>query len=68
MGGVLHRWTGPGNRQNGLKNVSGKTRVEVKEKLKQAIQKNTEVDTLKAAQYIVGQWMDIWFENYYFRI
>lgn len=42
--------------------------MEVKEKLKQAIQKNTEVDTLKAAQYIVGQWMDIWFENYYFRI
>ena len=46
------------------KNVLGKTQAEVKAKLKQAIQENTEVDTLKAAQYTVGQWMDIWFENY----
>ena len=46
------------------KNVLGKTQAEVKAKLKQAIQENSEVDTLKAAQYTVGQWMDIWFENY----
>ena len=46
------------------KNVLGKTQAEVKAKLKQAIQENTEVDTLKAAQYTVGQWMDVWFENY----
>ena len=46
------------------KNVLGKTQTEVKAKLKQAIQENAEVDTLKAAQYTVGQWMDVWFENY----
>ena len=46
------------------KNVLGKTQAEVKAKLKQAIQENSEVDTLKAAQYTVGQWMDVWFENY----
>ena len=46
------------------KNVLGKTQAEVKVKLKQAIQESTEVDALKAAQYTVGQWMDIWFENY----
>ncbi len=46
------------------KNVLGKTQAEVKAKLKQAIQENAEVDTFKAAQYTVGQWMDVWFENY----
>lgn len=46
------------------KNVLGKTQAEVKAKLKQAIQENTEVDTLKAEKYTVGQWMDVWFENY----
>ncbi len=46
------------------KNVLGKTQAEVKVKLKQAIQENTEVDTLKAEKYTIGQWMDVWFENY----
>ncbi|MCI9672022.1 MAG: site-specific integrase [Lawsonibacter sp.] len=46
------------------KNVLGKTQAEVKAKLKQAIQENAEVDTLKVEQYTVGQWMDIWFESY----
>ena len=46
------------------KNVLGKTQAEVKAKLKQAIQENVEVDTLKAEKYTVGQWMDVWFENY----
>ena len=46
------------------KNVLGKTQAEVKTKLKQAIQENAEVDTLKAEKYTVGQWMDVWFENY----
>ena len=46
------------------KNVLGKTQAEVKAKLKQAIQENTEVDTLTAEKYTVGQWMDVWFENY----
>ena len=46
------------------RNVLGKTQAEVKAKLKQAIQESTEVDTLRAEQYTVGQWMDVWFENY----
>ena len=46
------------------KNVLGKTQAEIKTKLKQAIQENAEVDTLKAEKYTVGQWMDVWFENY----
>ncbi len=46
------------------KNVLGKTQGETKAKLKQAIQENTEVDTIRAEQYTVGQWMDVWFENY----
>jgi len=46
------------------RNVLGRTQAEVKAKLKQAIQESTEVDTIKAEQYKVGQWMDIWYENY----
>jgi len=46
------------------KNVLGKTQAETKAKLKQAIQESTEVDTIRAEQYTVGQWMDVWFENY----
>lgn len=45
------------------KNVLGKTQAEVKEKLKQAIEENAELDFSKAGQYTVGQWMDVWFEN-----
>ena len=46
------------------KNVLGKTQAEVKEKLKKAIRENGQVDVVKAEQYTVGQWMDVWFENY----
>lgn len=46
------------------KNVLGKTQAEAKAKLKQAIQESTEVDTIRAEQYTVAQWMDVWFENY----
>ncbi len=46
------------------KNVLGKTQAEAKAKLKQAIQESTEIDTIRAEQYTVGQWMDVWFENY----
>lgn len=65
------RWEGrytagrdPGTGKTVYKNVLGKTQAEVKAKLKQAIQESTEVDTLKAEKYTVGQWMDVWFENY----
>lgn len=46
------------------KNVLGKTQAEVREKLKAAIDENTKVDIVKSGQYTVGQWMNVWFENY----
>lgn len=42
----------------------GKTQAEVKEKLKAAIQEAKKVDVVKAGQYTVGQWVEIWLENY----
>lgn len=45
------------------KNVLGKTQAEVKEKLKQAIEENAQLDFCRAGEYTVGQWMDVWFEN-----
>lgn len=46
------------------KNVLAKTQKECKEKLVQAIKDCEQVDTVKSEQYTVGQWMDIWFENW----
>jgi len=46
------------------KNVLGKTQAEVKEKLKRAIEETRGLDIVKAGQYTLGQWMDVWFENY----
>ena len=45
------------------KNVLAKTQKECKEKLKRAIEENAKVDAIRAEQYTVGQWMDVWFEN-----
>lgn len=45
------------------KNVLGRTQAEVKEKLKAAIENNKKLDIVRADQYTVGQWMDVWFEN-----
>ena len=45
------------------KNVLGKTQAEVKEKLKAAIEKSA-VRTVSMEHYTVGQWLDIWMENY----
>ena len=45
------------------KNVLAKTQKECKEKLQRAIEENTKVDAIRAEQYTVGQWMDVWFEN-----
>ena len=47
-----------------IKNVLGKTQAEVKEKLKRAIEETRGLDIVKAGQYTLGQWMDVWFENY----
>ena len=60
------RYTAGHNPETGktiYKNVLGKTQSEVKEKLKQAIEENGKIDIIKAEQYTVGQWMDVWFEN-----
>ena len=46
------------------KNVLGKTQTEVKEKLKAALAECEKIDVYKSAQYTVGEWMDVWFENY----
>ena len=46
------------------KNVLGRTQAEVREKLKEAIADSDKVDVVKAEQYTVGQWMEVWFENY----
>ena len=46
------------------KNVLGKTQAETKAKLKQAIEEAKGLDAGKAGRYTLGQWMDVWFENY----
>ena len=45
------------------KNVLAKTQKECKVKLQRAIDENAKVDMIRAEQYTVGQWMDVWFEN-----
>ena len=46
------------------KNVLGKTQAEVKAKLKAAIQEAQMLDLSKAGKYTVGEWMEVWFEDY----
>ena len=46
------------------KNVLGKTQAEVKEKLKAAIKETQSLDFTKAGKYTVGEWMEVWFEDY----
>ena len=64
------RWEGrytAGHDANGkaiYKNVLGKTQAEVKEKLKRDIEETKGLDIVKAGQCTLGQWMDVWFENY----
>ena len=46
------------------KNVLGRTQTEVKVKLKAAIQEAQTLDLSKAGKYTVGEWMEVWFEDY----
>ena len=46
------------------KNVLAKTQKECKEKLQKAIEDTAGLDLAKAGQYTVGQWLDVWYENY----
>ena len=64
------RWEGrytvgydPETGKQKFKNVLGKSQSEVKEKLKAAIEESKDIDLIKAEEYTVGQWMDVWFEN-----
>ena len=47
-----------------IKNVLGKTQTEVKEKLKKAIKENVGIDYGRAKTYTVGNWLEVWYENY----
>ena len=47
-----------------IKNVLGKTQAEVKEKLKIAIEENVGIDYGRAKNYTVGNWLEVWYENY----
>lgn len=46
------------------KNVLGRTQAEVKEKLKVAIKETQSLDQTKVGKYTVGEWMEVWFEDY----
>ena len=46
------------------KNVLAKTQAEVKEKLRVALEESKKLDFQKAGKYTLGQWLDIWYENY----
>ena len=47
-----------------IKNVLGKTQAEVKEKLKKAIEENVGIDYGRSKTYTVGNWLEVWYENY----
>ena len=46
------------------RNVLGRTQAEARAKLKQAIEEAKHVDPVRSKQYTIGEWMDVWFENY----
>ena len=46
------------------RNVLGRTQAETRAKLKQAIEEDKQIDPVRSKQYTVGEWMDVWFENY----
>ena len=61
------RYTAGHNPKTGkpiVKNVLAKTQAEVRAKLKQALADAEKLDFTKTGQYTVGQWMEVWFENY----
>ena len=46
------------------RNVLGRTQAEAKAKLKEAIEMERDINTVKSKKYAVGEWMNEWFENY----
>ena len=61
LGGSVHD---PETGKAIIKNVLGKTQAEVKEKLKKAIEENVGIDYGRAKTYTVGNWLEVWYENY----
>ena len=45
------------------KNVLGRTQAEAKAKLKEAIEMERDINTVKSKKYAVGEWMNEWFEE-----
>ena len=65
------RWEGrytvghdPKTGKQQFKNVLGKTQIEVKEKLKAAIEKSKGLDISKADQFTLSEWLRYWLDNY----
>ena len=65
------RWEGrytaghdPETGKASYKNVLGRTQAEVKKKLKAAIKETQSLDQTKVEKYTVGEWMEVWFEDY----
>lgn len=46
------------------KSVLAKTQAEAKDRLRRAMEDTRGLDIAKAVQHTVGQWLDIWFDNY----
>lgn len=46
------------------KNVLGKTQAEVREKLRRTIEETRGLDVARAGEYTVGQWLEVWFNDY----
>ena len=64
LGGPVYRRPRPGDGKAIYRNVLGRTQAEARTKLKQAIEEAKQVNLVKAKKYTVGEWMDVWFENY----
>ena len=47
-----------------IKNVLARSQAEVLEKLKKAMEDAKHLDMSKYGTFTVGQWMDVWYENY----
>jgi integrase len=61
------RYTAGRNPETGkpiTKNVLAKTQSECKEKLKRAVEENSKLDVMRSGTYTVGQWLNLWYENY----
>ena len=70
-GGKDDRWEGRYTAGRGpdagkpiYKNVLGKTLSEVRDRIKAPLEAAGKLDTARTGQYTIGQWMDIWFEDY----